>query len=280
MESKTWWVGAALLGAAFSLACEPPATTYRRSALTPSRIAEYAQVPLKPDQVEVGGTFNKQTIHTRTPVEGEPALHVASSNLVGHIRTGVDEHITFGGHVQVAHQTWSKLSAEGTPPLKEGLAWGIGPDLSVGLGDPNRLSLVGTASLTLMNVPWAAWEYTGESPGCTGCGNRRPNYQFQESGRESFLLYRLSLGPVWRLSQSLALLGGFSFQNSLRNVGFSDQMLSGSTLSNDVTSLVAYSGVDVTLPEGIFFQAQGFLFLGNLPQSEGIGVQGSAGVRF
>lgn len=252
----------ALLAAALALpalACEPPATTYRRSALTPSSLGVIGTTPVKRGQVQVGGSISAIDVSPKLPVEGDAALHVAEVNAVGHLRAAVGDHIAVGGQIQGAHLAWSETSADGTPPLREDLAWGIGPNISFHLGWPEHLSLGGSLALTWMNVPWASWEILGGDP-CESCkGDPKPHYELRESGRDSHWLYRASLGPNFQINESLGVFAGVSFQNSLTNIGFDNTLRSGSTISNEVGHTLAYLGLTARSERGLYLQGQLFL---------------------
>jgi hypothetical protein len=258
-----------LAATALLMACEPPITTYRRSALTPSALGISAVAPLEDGEVEVSGSMSSMEVHTRTPEVGDPALHVSQINALGQLRVGLGDHWSLGGQLQGAHLSWSAPSADGTPPLKDGLAWGVGPNLSFHLGDRDGLSLGGSLALTWMSVPWATWELSDADkarcseygPDCSGPSGQ-PSYEYRDSGRESLWLYRAALGPHYQWDR-FGFFAGLSAQNSLNNIGFDPEPQPGSTLTNDNSFWVSYLGASVRADSGLFLQTQLYLTHGD-----------------
>jgi hypothetical protein len=238
-------------------ACAPPPSLYRRSVLSPSAMAGVGHQPLRDGQVDVAGSLSSNRVRTELPIVGDPAVHVAELNAVGHLRLGFGDHLTLGLQGQYAHQKFSRPSAHGTPPLRERDGYGLGPNASLHLGDSDSLSVTVGLATTYMNVPWAEWEL--DSPGaydCDGCSERRPDYKFARAGRESHWLYRLQIGPNYQFTDQIGAFAGFSFQNSFTNIGFDNIEREGSTVSADHDFAVWYFGMTLRSDSGLYAQMQ------------------------
>lgn len=237
-------------------ACEPPVSAYRRSAFRPSLLGNTTAVPAQKDQLQVSGNVASVEVHTSTPELGDPALHVARTNLVGQLDVGLSDHLSVGGQVQGAHSRWSTPSADGTPPLAaDDFALGVGLHGSV---HTDRRGLYGSLSLgaTVMQVPWATWQLeAGEAERCPPCEDGPPRYTQIDSGEQLVLLYNASATGGWFFTEHLGLYGGLSLQNSLTNIGFSDEPHDGSTLA-DAAHLVPFAGLSVTTDDGPYLQLQ------------------------
>jgi hypothetical protein len=212
---------------------------------------------MKKGDVEVGGSLSMVDTSTRMPVEGDPAIHVATTNALGHLRVALTDSVSIGGQIQGAHLAFSRPNAMATPPLREDLAWGIGPNVSLNMGVSQRLSLGGSLALTYMNVPWAAWELED----CKACkeGESKPNYSLRDSGRDSQWLYRASVGPVYSFNENFDIFGGFVLQNMMTNIGFDNTPRADSTLSSDVHTSMIFTGFTARTRQGPFLRAQIFL---------------------
>jgi hypothetical protein len=245
------------LTALSAVACEPPATTYRRSALIPSKIGGMGISPMIKGESEFSAALSAADVVTKTPSKGDPALHVAQVNAVGQLRHALSDSITIGGQLQGAHRSFSEPNAEATPPLREDLAWGVGPNISISLPIAQKLTLGASVALTYMNVPWASWEIKGRDP-CGTCQatDPRPNYTLYDSGRDSHWLYRGSLGPVFTFNRHLNVFGGMVLQNSMTNIGFDNTLREGSTITTDIHHATAFMGLTVRADGGPFLRAQ------------------------
>lgn len=283
-SNKKTIIGVALgLFVVWSMACEPPVSTYRRSALTPSALGISAVAPLEDGQVELSGSVSHMDSHSQTPELGDPALHVSNVQALGQLRVGVGENWTVGGQLQGLHSAWSTPSADGTPPLVDGLGWGVGPMLSYH-SDPWRgFSLGGSLALTRMSVPWASWELSEEDKetcpdvSCTG-PQGQPSYELRESERDALWLYRASVGLHYR-SGALGAFTGLSAQNGLSNLGFDETPRSGSTLRASDDFLVSYLGASLDLDPSLFVQGQVFFTHGHSATVFSGGLQLTLGVR-
>ncbi len=259
-ERHVWWFGCVGLVLVFaSVACGPPESRFRRSALIPSALASTNIAPVDDGQVEVSASVSFSDTKATHPGLGDPGLHVAEANAVGQLRVGVHKNVSVGWQVQGAHRAWSNLSSHGTPPLRDDYVYGTGPNLSLHLGDPQWLSFSLAGALTWMSVPWAIWEIR-DNPNarCFDC-DERPNYRFVSKGRDRFVIYRVSMGPHMRLNDHFAIFSGVSFQNTMTNIGFDNEERAGSTLDNDHHYHVLFMGMTARQKTGLFARVQGFL---------------------
>ena len=240
-------------------ACEPPSSNFRRSAMRTGLFGAQGAVPAAEGHVAVSGAISHAGVNTVTPEINDPALHVAETNLSGEFQYGVSRHLAMGLHAQGSRYGWTRPSADGTPPLiGSELAIGYGVNLGLHTGERRGLYASTGLRLTAMEAPWSAFELeSGEAERCPPCEGEPPHYRSVDSGVENVLLYNISTAGGWFLNENLGWLAGFSLQNSLTNIGFSDEPHDGSTIEGNL-QFVPYVAMHAAFDSGPFLQLQLF----------------------
>lgn len=261
-----------LLAGAATSGCAPQ-TAFRRSALVPAPTGEYLTTPVEHD-VQFGGTVSHTTSsYDDLPDIGDPALHVARTELRGHLRFEVGPYVTIGGEGNYSHFDLSEPSAYGTPPVTGKSTWGLGPVFSVHVGpDKSDVSFGLSAALTLQNVPWTTWERTSP-PTLDDWGFDPADHRIAEEGTDLMLLTRISGAVNYRIWRGLSLHTGLSFQNHVVNIGFDDQERDGSTLTANDLGVVPYVGANFVTEDGFWVLGQFYTPIG-YEQLNGVQVGG------
>lgn len=255
--------------------CEPPVSAYRRSGLKPGLFSETATHPLGQGKVEVTGSGAHERVFTETPSMLDPALHVAETTLHGQARVGVTDHIAVGAQVEGTSDALTVPSADGTPPLRDSLALGAGPLVSVSAGRFGGLSTTLALSGMFMKLPWATWSLDpGEADRCPPCEGPPPAYSLVDHGKDLLFLYRVSITTAYDFNPYFGVYGGLSVQNSVTNIGFDRVSRDGSTLEASDIALVPYYGLIAHSDSGLFLKLSGFNSNSIVP-----GVQGTLGVE-
>lgn len=227
-------------------------------------------------RVQVAGQVTHGTTdHDPLPSVGDPALHVARTQLRGHARFKMGDYVTIGGEAHWSHLELSETSATGVPPVTREHVWGLGPIVSVHFGpSKSNVSFGVAAALSLESVPWAIWERT--SPAGFGDWGFDPSeHRLAEDGTDLLVLMRVSGGMTYRFLDELSMHTGVSFQNHVVNIGYDDQERDGSTAAASDIGVVPFVGVKARIPEeGLYALAQWYMPLGyeqlNGPQMGGL----------
>lgn len=252
------------LGALAGLAASgcAPQTAYRRSALTPTPVGEHLTAPVE-NNIQFGGTISHTTSgYEDLPEVGDSALHVARTQMRGHLRFKAGPYVTLGGEANYSHFELSEPNSYGTPPVTGKSTWGIGPVFSLHVGpEKSDLSFGLSAALTLQSVPWTVWERTSP-PTLDDWGFDEADHRVGDEGTDLMLLTRLSGAVNYRIWRGLSMHTGLSFQNHTSNIGFDDQDRDGSTLAADDLGVVPYVGAHFVTPDGFYVLGQFYTPIG------------------
>lgn len=239
-----------------------PQTAFRRSALVPTPVGEHLTAPVERN-VQFGGTLSHtDSGYEEFPEVGDPALHVARTQMRGHLRFKAGPYVTIGGEANYSHYELSEPNAYGTPPVTDKSTWGLGPVFSLHVGpDKSDVSFGLSAALTLQSVPWTTWSRT-TAPTLADWGFDPTVHEISEEGTDLMLMTRISGAMNYRIWRGLSLHTGLSFQNHVVNIGFDDQDRDGSTLTANDLGVVPYVGAHFVTDGGFYVLAQGYTPIG------------------
>ncbi len=239
-----------------------PQTAFRRSALVPAPTGEHLTAPIERN-VQFGGTVSHtDSGYESFPAVGDPALHVARTQMRGHVRFKAGPNVTLGGEANYSHFELSEPNSYGTPPVTGKSTWGVGPVFSLHVGpDKSDLSFGFSGALQLQSVPWTIWERTTPAT-ITDWGFDEADHEVTAEGTDLILLTRVSGAMNYRIYRGLSLHTGVSFQNHVVNIGFDDQDRQGSTLTANDLGIVPYVGAHFVSDEGFYVLAQGYTPIG------------------
>lgn len=240
-------------------ACEPPSSTYRRSTLRPALLGGQGAAPVEEGKVQVTGSASGRLISTNTPALGDPALHVATQGLAGEVRWGATPHLTVGGQLGWSHAAWTRPSADGTPPLGDAhrAAWSAGPSVTLHTGAAPGLFAALRLDASLAQLPWATWELEpGEAARCPPCEGGPPRYTAVDEGVEGHLLYGATLSGGYRFDAAITAIGGVRLENTVKNIGFSDELQEDSTITADVWAWTTFLGAQARLGDHLLLGGQ------------------------
>jgi len=225
-------------------------------------VGEHLTAPVERN-VQFGGTISHtHSGHEDFPDLGDSALHVARTQVRGHVRFKVGPYATIGGEANYSHFELSEPNSSGTPPVTRHSTFGIGPVFSFHVGpEKSDLSFGFSGALQLQNVPWTTWERT-TPPSITDWGFDEADHEVAADGEDLMLLTRISGAMNYRIWRGLSLHTGLSFQNHVANIGFDDQDREGSTLTANDLGIVPYVGAHFVTDEGFYVLAQGYTPIG------------------
>jgi hypothetical protein len=218
-----------------------PMTQYRRSALTPApSTPPWHGEPVGAQNVELGAQFGGRVVEERLdPQVGDPALWIPTFEVGATVMGGITDWLDLGGVFQYSHVKMAQANVVGTPPLPGDAndVWSLGPQ--IGLGGKfldGKLFAGGYLALQYVSIPWSTWELQTDQ-----C------YRLVDSGFDQGLLYRVGAFFGGRPHPVVALYGGVVVTSSWVNIGFSDEEASGSTLEQDVPSVLPLVGAHLDL---------------------------------
>lgn len=237
MRKRVVWV---VLVAGLLAGCAPM-TQYRRSALTPAPSAPaWHGEPVGAQRVELGAQMSGRVVEERLVAEvGDPALWIPTFEVGATVMGGITDWLDLGGVFQYSHVEMATPNVVGTPPLPgDGNdVWSLGPQ--IGMGGKfldGKLFAGGYLALQYVALPWATWELQSDR-----------SYALVDSGFDQGLLYRIGAFFGGRPDPLVALYAGLVVTSSWVNIGFSDEEASGSTLEQDVPSLLPLVGAHLDL---------------------------------
>ena len=237
-----------LLALATIVACAPP-PTFRRSALVPSPTGEPLATPMTSGAELSGTVSHTDTASDPIPNLGDPAVHVARTQIEGHLRAALGEHFALGGQLYFSHASFSHPSTFGTPPVQGNdiwggsTVWGLGPVASFQLTPKgSMLGFTAVTAFNLVNVPWTTWRRTSPAAVGDSWAFDPADHEVDDTGTDFILLYRFSTALTIAPDDRFTLFVGVSAQNAAINIGFDDQERDGSTVTASEHGIVPFVG--------------------------------------
>jgi len=215
------------------LSCAPQ-TRFRREALVPSpQPPPYRGETLGKGHVEiqaqVAGSHIEEETYPNTDFFAlyDDALWVPEFMLNASALFGVINFLDIGGLFSYAHGSWAKRSAEGTPPMTDDgkHVFAIGPQIGAGgkfFG--GKFFFGGYTSIQYVRIPWSEWEAVDVTDPNTDC------YRMNDKGNDNDIYYRFAIYAGFRPTRWFAVNGGVVIHAAWKNIGFSNEDYSGSTL--------------------------------------------------
>lgn len=236
---RTWTV-CLMVAVAWVSGCAP-LTQYRRAALTPAPSAPvWHGEPIGAQRVEIGAQMSGRVVEERPVAEvGDPALWIPMFEVGAAVMGGITDWLDLGGVFQYSHVKMAQANVVGTPPLPGDAndVWSLGPQ--IGMGGKfldGKMFAGGYLALQYVSLPWSTWELQSDR-----------SYRLVDSGFDQGLLYRVGAFFGGRPHPVVALYGGLVVTSSWVNIGFSDEEASGSTLEQDVPSVLPLIGTHLDL---------------------------------
>ena len=226
----------------FVSACAPQ-TLYRREAIVPSPQAPpYRGEPVGKKHME----FQVQLSGSHAEAEGVPeiyddALWVPEFMINAAGMFGVVDFLDLGFLLTYAHGSWANKTAHGTPPMvdEDKHIFAIGPQIGAGaslLG--GKVFFGGYASIQYARMPWSEWELVNPDDYLhSEC------YQRVDHGADDEFYYRLGFFVGSRPVKWVALHAGVLLHAAWKNIGFSNEDYSGSTLKQTTPLIMPLFGV-------------------------------------
>jgi hypothetical protein len=235
---------------------------YRRSTLAPTAFGGLATQKLDRGEIDVAGSVSTVDVQQQSSRLGESDVHVAHTNGHAYVRYGASDEFSFGLQGQFSHLAFSHPLTKKTLPLDDEAAYGLGPIVTAHFRIYDRLNLDLMGSATLLRSPVKAIGYHTKSP-CfeevEDCDSEYEPFSLEPRIARA-LLYRLQAGPSYQLTNSLTVFTGVSMQNSLSNIGSTDDTSrQGSTVGSNHHYLVGYAGGTYQHETGLYLQMQAFV---------------------
>lgn len=260
-----------------------PASRFRRAAHVPMPTGDSLTQPQE-GLVDVSGSITHQNSSIDLfPELGDPALQASNTTFYGEARFRLGRFLRLGLQGTYSHSSLAQPTATGTPPMEDSHLFGLGPSFSFNYRQP-KWALGAGISATFLSTPWSTWERRD------GTGDFRydpseiflEDYRLTDEGRDLMVLLNASVGATYIPLPSLEIFGGLSVQNSLDNIGFSNEGADGSTISAGNFGVVPFVGVTGRIPQGGYLRFQYFLPIGfgqfeSPNESNWGGIQGTIG---